>query len=87
MSKNLARLASSEKLVKNSQQQMISYTGAFNRGAKKANFHVIRETNMPAVLLELGFIDNTSERSKLVTNNYQEKLANGIVQGIVDYFK
>ncbi len=42
---------------------------------------------MPAVLLELGFIDNTSERSKLVTNNYQEKLANGIVQGIVDYFK
>ncbi|MBC9825904.1 GW dipeptide domain-containing protein [Carnobacterium inhibens] len=87
MSKNLARLASSEKLAKNSQQQMISYTGAYNRGAKKANFHVIRETNMPAVLLELGFVDNTSERSKLVTNNYQEKLANGIVQGIVDYFK
>ncbi|ALV21555.1 N-acetylmuramoyl-L-alanine amidase [Carnobacterium antarcticum] len=87
MSKNISRLTSSEKLAKSSQQQMISYSGAYNRGAKKADFHVIRETNMPAVLLELGFIDNASERSKLVTNNYQEKLANGIVQGIVDYFK
>ena len=42
MSKNLSRLANSEKLAKSSQQQMISYSGAYNRGAKKANFHVIR---------------------------------------------
>lgn len=69
------------------QNSLISTTNARTRGAKKANFHVIRETGMPAVLTEIGFIDNTTERNKLVTNSYQEKLANGITSGIKEYFR
>lgn len=42
---------------------------------------------MPAVLAELGFITNPAERAKLVTDSYQNKLAQGITEGTVNYFK
>jgi len=35
--------------------------GFKNRGVKKANFHVLRQTRAPAILLEIGFIDNTKD--------------------------
>lgn len=68
------------------QNALVNKTGAFNRGAKTANFHVVRETGMPAILVEMGFVDHTSERAKLRTNAYQDKLADGITTGIVNYF-
>ncbi|SNT04854.1 N-acetylmuramoyl-L-alanine amidase [Anaerovirgula multivorans] len=37
--------------------------GFINRGAKTANFHVLRETKAPAVLVEMGFIDNTKDNN------------------------
>ena len=37
--------------------------GFVNRGVKKANFHVLRETKAPAILIELGFIDNSKDNS------------------------
>ncbi|MER2040604.1 GW dipeptide domain-containing protein [Desemzia incerta] len=81
------RMLKSNTLSSSIQNSLISTTNARTRGAKKANFHVIRETGMPAVLTEIGFIDNTTERNKLVTNSYQEKLANGITSGIKEYFR
>ena len=48
------------------QENLIEYTGAKNLGAKGSSFAVIRESEMPATLLELGFISNSSERQKLV---------------------
>ena len=47
----------------------------FNRGKKTANFAVLRETNMPAYLIELGFITNASEYNKVVGQNNFELLA------------
>ncbi|MCI3027597.1 GW dipeptide domain-containing protein, partial [Desemzia sp. C1] len=81
------RMLKSNTLSSSIQNSLISNTAAKSRGAKKANFHVLRETGMPAVLTEIGFIDNTTERNKLVTNSYQEKLANGITNGIKEYFR
>ena len=49
-------------------------------------FSVVRESAMPATLLELGFINNSSERQKLVTDSYQNKLAKAIADGIDEYF-
>ena len=44
-------------------QAAIVNLGFVNRGVKKANFHVLRETKAPAVLIELGFIDNSKDNS------------------------
>lgn len=86
MSNNSKRLLNSTVLSNAIHSKLISNTGANDRNNRKANFHVIRETTMPAVLLELGYMDNTKERAKLVTDAYQNKLAKGIVEGLVNYF-
>jgi N-acetylmuramoyl-L-alanine amidase len=54
---------------------------------KKGNFYVIRETSMPSVIVEGGFISNPKERNKLRLDQYQEKVARGIVDGIHTYLK
>lgn len=51
-----------------------------------ADFHVTGKTRMPACLIETGFLSNAQERKMLVTAEYQEQIAAGIVQGIEYYF-
>ena len=51
------------KTMANKIQAAIVNIGFVNRGIKKANFHVLRETKAPAVLIELGFIDNSKDNS------------------------
>ena len=68
------------------QNELIKKTGAYDRGVKRANFHVVRETQMPSVLIEAGFIDNAAERAKLVLSSYQQKLAVAISSGIEKFF-
>ena len=50
------------------------------------NYYVLKQTEMPAVLVECGFLTNYAERQKLTDEAYQEKIAWGIYLGIVDYF-
>jgi uncharacterized protein YjdB len=69
------------------QNEMISATDATNRGIDGETLAVLRETAVPATLLELGFINNTAERKKLVTSSYQNKLAKAITDGIEEYFE
>ncbi|MBU8768712.1 N-acetylmuramoyl-L-alanine amidase [Cytobacillus oceanisediminis] len=57
-----------------------------DRGKKQANFHVLRETNMPALLTENGFIDNANDAAKLKSRTFIENLARGHVNGIVKSF-
>lgn len=54
-----------------------------NRGKKKANFHMLRESNMTAVLTESGFIDNKEDATKLKSDAYLNKIAKGHVNGLV----
>ena len=84
---NSERLERSRKLANKVQQNLLYQTGANDRGVKRASFTVLRETSIPSILVELGFIDNPEERNKIKTNEYQERLANGIVDGIVAYYK
>ena len=81
------RLEKSRKLAQKIQQSLVSKTGAYDRGVKRETFAVLRETSIPSILVELGFIDNQAEANKIKTNEYQEKLADGIVDGIVEYYK
>lgn len=73
------------------QNELIAATGAKNRGVKSptgkiGNFHVTRETKMPSVLVEVGFIDNASDAAKLAQSSYRQQIAKGIVEGIIKYF-
>lgn len=83
---NATRISKSRSLASKMQSELIKQTGAADRGVKEANFHVIRETHMPAVLLELGFMDNPNDLKKIKTNSYQDKLARGVTNGIDDFF-
>ena len=56
------------------------------RGIKEDNFHVLRETNMPAILTENGFMDDEFEASLMLKKDYQKEVANEHLLGIVEYF-
>lgn len=53
-----------------------------NRGKKRANFHVLRESSMPAVLTENGFIDTVADANKLKSDAYLNRIATGHANGI-----
>jgi N-acetylmuramoyl-L-alanine amidase len=80
------RAAKSIDLANNIHGNLVTSTGANNRGTRDMGFAVIRETTIPAVLLELGYMTNSAELNKLNTNSYQNTLANAIVNGIERYF-
>lgn len=57
-----------------------------DRGKKRANFHMLRETKMPAILTENGFIDKVNDAVKLKEGSYLERIARGHVNGIAKVF-
>ena len=69
------------------QKQVISQTGANNRGVKNAEFTVLVKSKMISALVECGFITNELEVKKLSDSSYQDKLATGIADGIEEYLK
>lgn len=52
---------------------------------KRAPYFVIERATMPSVLIEVGFISNLSEAKKLMTDDYQNKIAQSVINAIVDY--
>ncbi|MBI4668810.1 MAG: N-acetylmuramoyl-L-alanine amidase [Elusimicrobia bacterium] len=57
------------------------------RGILKGDFHVLRETGVPAVLIEIGFLTHKNDASYLVNPGFQEICAKAIAQGIVNFLK
>jgi len=84
---NKTRITKSKKLAQAILKHLLLETHAKSRGVKQANFAVIRETTMPAVLIEAGFLTNESELQKIKDPAYLKKIAKGIVDGIDDYLK
>jgi N-acetylmuramoyl-L-alanine amidase len=68
-------------------KELIGQTHALSRGVKNGNFHVIRETTMPAILVEGGFMTNIVERSNLRDKKYLDQIAKGVAVGIDKYLK
>lgn len=62
---------------------LIAHTEANNRKVKTENHVVTRTSQMPAVLVEVGFITNDEEMKNLLDADYQYKLASGIAEGIL----
>lgn len=54
---------------------------------KQANFYVLRGVDAPALLVEMAFISNSSDRKHLATKDFRKKMADAIANGILDYAK
>lgn len=81
------KLKRSKLLAQTILRKMLSNTGAFSRGIKEGNLCVIRETNMPSVLVECGFITNEKECRKIINPDYQKTIARSIAAGLDEYFQ
>ncbi len=76
-----------ERLAKLVQQYTVLYSKARDRGIREEDeLYVIREGNMPTCLIETGFLSNKDERSALQKEEYCERLAQGIADGVQLYF-
>jgi N-acetylmuramoyl-L-alanine amidase len=75
-------LAESSQLAEMIQQELNSVLGISNRGIKQAPFRVLMGATMPAVLVEVGFINNPSEEKLMKDSEYQLKIATAIFRSI-----
>lgn len=75
-------------LAKAIQKKLVAYTGAIDRGViERPNLVVIRETKMPSVLVEIGFLTNAEEEAKLLEASYMDRITNSIRDGLLQILK
>ncbi|OGV49342.1 MAG: hypothetical protein A2X49_11690 [Lentisphaerae bacterium GWF2_52_8] len=68
-------------------KSLVLKTGATDRGLKHARFYVLKNTSCPSVLVEAGFLSNSTEERSLGRKEYQDMIAQSIADGIVRYDK
>ena len=83
---NPDRISESNRLATDLHSSLLTETGARDAGLLQATFAVLRETAKPAVLLELGYMDNSEENQRIRSEQYQDKLVEGIIKGIQKYY-
>lgn len=66
---------------------LVAQLHSADRGVQLGNFYVLRNTSMPAVLVEVGFLSNPREAELLSQRWYRLEAARGIFYGIIDYFQ
>ncbi|MBN9414729.1 MAG: N-acetylmuramoyl-L-alanine amidase [Candidatus Eremiobacteraeota bacterium] len=76
----------SKTLAKLLQKSMIDDIGLTDCGVKASNFYVIKNTKMPATLVELGFISNPGEEQILADPAMQTRFGHSLSKGVADYF-
>lgn len=77
--------ANSKRLAQLVQQGMLNRVRGVDRRAKFARYYVIRNSNIPAILVEGGFVSNTAERNRLKAGWYRDAVARGVADGIQRY--
>jgi len=82
-----AYLKQSQRLAEIIQDELNTLLGTANRGIKQAPFKVLTGVASPAVLVEVAFISNPDEEKSLVTEDFQQRIAQAIFQGIGRYIK
>lgn len=76
-----------EKLAKYIQQSFALYADETNQRQEKANsdYYLLKNSEIPMVIAECGFLSNAAEEAKLLTEEYQEKVAWAIHMGVMQY--
>ncbi|WP_052807363.1 N-acetylmuramoyl-L-alanine amidase [Risungbinella massiliensis] len=80
--------SSGKKLAETVHRHITKGTSQVNRGIKTADFYVLRETSMPAILIEFGFMDDPGliEARRMLDKAFQTECALETAQGICEYF-
>ena len=77
----------SKKLAQCVQNRLKEISSANDREAKESkDYYILKETKMPAIIVECGFLSNTEENNNLKNEEYQKKIAWSIYLGILDYY-
>jgi N-acetylmuramoyl-L-alanine amidase len=76
--------AESVRLAEALQGAVVLATGAADRGVHRQTLY-LRHTSLPTALVEVGYLSCPAERAKLLDPNYQERIAEGILRGILTY--
>jgi N-acetylmuramoyl-L-alanine amidase len=66
-------------------EKLISHVPSKDRGLFKSKFYVINHTKVPAILVEIGFLSNDTERAQLVSEYRKQQTAEAIAEGILKY--
>ncbi|MEN6391073.1 MAG: N-acetylmuramoyl-L-alanine amidase [Syntrophomonas sp.] len=74
-----------ERLAQKVQNELVQATGWPDGGVRVKNLHMTRETRMPAILCECGFISNPGQEEQLRQPEVQKKIAQAIADGVLDY--
>jgi len=77
----------SAKLARAIQTALIRETQTKDKGIAPATFYVLRNTTMPSILVETGFVSNAAEAAKLRSDSYRARIAQGVFSGIVNYLR
>lgn len=73
-------------LAESLQRALVSRLHTVDLGVQRSNFYVLRNTTMPAVLVEIGFLSNPQEAARLSQPTYRLEVARALLMGINEYF-
>lgn len=82
---SLATTGKGRALAQSVHKELIPATGLFDRGLKTANYYVLRETDCPAILTEIGFISNPKEEALMKDSTWDDKVSSAIARGICNF--
>ena len=82
-----AYTSADEKLAKCIYDRLVKYTGLKGRGIKRANFYIINQNKVPAVLCEGGFMDGSSDYKVITSAEGKRAYAKAVAEGLIEFLK
>jgi N-acetylmuramoyl-L-alanine amidase/putative cell wall-binding protein len=79
---NQTDLQLSARLADLIQSEVVAHAGTRDRGTHEIGFYVVRWSNMPAVLVEVGFLSNSSDRALLLSPSFRRRVAAGVADAV-----
>ena len=87
LANNPERAAASQQLALNVLSSVLGSTASFNGGTRNADYFVIKESQCPAILVEMGYVTHPVEGAQLKDTNYLDRIAYGIGYGVLEYLE
>lgn len=78
--------ARSQKFAETMQEELINILGSPRSEAIKGDYYILKESRLPAILVECGYLSNANEESLLGSEEYRSKVAYAISCGVIKYF-